>query len=173
MTKDNFFYLGKIIRTKGYKGELKVYFDVDDPSYYQELDAVFIEQKRNLIPYSISSIHIEDNKANLKLKDINREEDATQLVNCNMYLPLELLPKLEGNRFYYHEIEGFRVTDTNLGELGIIKEVLDYPANPLFYVIKEDKEVLIPINDEIIRKVDRENKNIEVETPEGLVDVYI
>ena len=77
---------------------------------------------------------------------------------------------LGGNKFYYHEIEGFKVIDKSYGKVGILKEVINQAVQPLFAIEKEDK-VLIPIADSIIDKLDRENKCLYLNCPEGLIDV--
>ena len=84
-----------------------------------------------------------------------------------------MLPKLTGNKFYYHEIVGFTMIDAVHGDIGIVQSVNDTTAQALFEVQKEDKQLLIPVSDDIITKVDRANKSIFVKTPEGLVDLYL
>ena len=90
-----------------------------------------------------------------------------------MYLPLELLPVLEGNKFYYHEIIGFEVIDAEKGNIGVIKKVLEYPATPLFSIDFKGKEILMPIIDSVIENVDRETKTIYINAPKGLIELYI
>ena len=170
---DGYFLLGKIIRTHGYKGGLKAIFDVDQPQEYRELDMVFIEIKGQLIPWLIDNIHLENNKANLVLADIKDMESADKLVGQFLYLPDELLPKLKGNKFYFHEVTGFKVYDKHHGDIGTIDRVIDLPNNPLFSITFNDKEILLPVNDEIIRKVDRKKKVVEVNAPEGLIEIYL
>jgi 16S rRNA processing protein RimM len=95
------------------------------------------------------------------------------LVNANLSLPLVLLPKLKGNKFYFHEVSGFMVIDDVHGILGMISKVLELPNNPLFSIDHDGKEILIPIADEIIKKVDRRSRTIHIKAPEGLVDLYL
>jgi len=83
------------------------------------------------------------------------------------------LPKLKGNSFYYHEIIGFTVIDEKHGNIGVIEKVLDNQHQDIFSIKKENKEILIPVADEIIKKVDRKNKVIEIEAPDGLIEIYI
>ena len=147
--------------------------DVDQPLEYRELDVVFVDMKGQLVPWIVENVHLERNKANIKLKDLNTMEAAEKLVHHAMYLPVELLPKLRGNKFYYHEVIGFRVKDEKRGDLGIIDRVIELPNNPLLAIKFEDKEILLPISDDIIKKVDRRKKQIDVETPEGLIDIYL
>jgi 16S rRNA processing protein RimM len=94
-------------------------------------------------------------------------------MGSEIYLPLSSLPKLTGNKFYFHEIIGFTLLDSVHGDIGIVESVNDTTAQALFEVVKDDKQLLIPINDQIITQVDRENKTIHVTTPEGLVDLYM
>jgi 16S rRNA processing protein RimM len=170
---EGYFLLGKIIRTHGYKGGLKAIFDVDQPQEYRELEMLFIEVKEQLIPWMVENLHFERNKANLKLADLNDMEGAEKLVGCFIYLPVELLPKLRGNKFYYHEVTGFKVHDESHGDIGTIDRVIDLPNNPLFAVTFGEKEILLPVSDEIILKVDRKKKLIEVRAPEGLIEIYL
>ena len=75
-----------------------------------------------------------------------------------------------GNKFYFHEVLGFTIKDTNFGDVGILQAINDSTAQSLFEIDRDGIEILIPMNDEFIIKVDRENKTILVETPEGLID---
>ncbi|MGY8916016.1 MAG: ribosome maturation factor RimM, partial [Flavobacteriales bacterium] len=90
-----------------------------------------------------------------------------------LFLPLKFLPKLTGNKFYYHDIIGFRLVDHVHGDIGIIQGVNDSTSQALFIAKKDNKELLIPINDEIITKVDRDTNTIHVSTPDGLVVLYL
>ena len=84
-----------------------------------------------------------------------------------------MLPKLTGKKFYFHEVIGFQVEDEKHGDIGIITGVNDTTAQPLFEVEFGTAQMLIPMLDQFIVKVDRENKIMFLKTPEGLVDMYI
>lgn len=109
----------------------------------------------------------------IKFEEVDNEEDADALLKSDLYLPLELLPTLEGDKFYFHEVIGFSIQDKNFGHVGIIKGINDSTAQALFEIDREGIEILIPMNDEFISKVDRDNKTILVETPQGLIDLYL
>lgn len=174
MTKEDCFYLGKIVKKYSFKGELLAKLETDEPELYQQLDAIFIELRGNLVPFFIeaSQLH-KSNLLRLKLEDVDTESDADSLLKSDIYLPLDLLPKLEGDKFYFHEVIGFTITDTNFGEVGIITAINDTTAQSLFVIDRQGTEILIPINDQFIKKVDRKNKTILVNTPEGLIDLYL
>jgi len=138
------------------------------------LDAVFIELKNNLIPFFIERSQLHKSQLlRIKFEDVTTEEDANAILKSELYLPLELLPKLEGNKFYFHEVIGFTVKDVNFGSVGIIKGINDTTSQALFEIDRDGIEILIPLNDDFIKKLDRENKTIIVETPPGLIDLYL
>ncbi|MCB0401464.1 MAG: 16S rRNA processing protein RimM [Flavobacteriales bacterium] len=178
MNLDACYYLGYTAKVHGKQGELIIKLDVDHPETYQNLESVLIrmnKKDKSLIPFFLTRADVLNNGTlRIQIEDLNSADEARELVGKETYLPLEALPKLTGNRFYYHEVEGFTVTDTELGPIGTIKQILDFPTQAIFEVINTDeKEILIPITDEIIREVDRATKNITVTTPEGLVNLYL
>ena len=174
MTIEDCFYLGKIVRKYSFKGELLIKLDTDQPELYEHLDAVFIFVGNSLIPFFIESSQLhKSDLLRVKFEEVANEEDADALMKSDVYLPLELLPKLEGNKFYFHEVIGFTMVDINYGNVGIIKGINDNTAQSLFEIDRAGIEILIPMNDEFIQKVDRKAKTIIVETPEGLIDLYL
>ncbi len=174
MEKKDFYFLGKILKTSGYSGNLMFFFDVDDIAPYKNLDAVFIEISEEMIPFVIEKLTFHSNKtANVKLEDVTDEQAASALIGNELYLPLSFLPPLSGNKFYFHEITGFTVIDNIAGPVGTIESVYESTNQPLLIIKKNGKEILIPISDDIIKKVDRKNKTIEIEAPEGLIDIYL
>ena len=174
MKKEDCFYLGKIVKKYSFKGELLAKLDTDEPELYDNLDAIFIDLRGNLVPFFIeaSQLHKSD-LLRLKFEDVDTEADADSLIKTELYLPLNLLPKLEGNKFYFHEVIGFTIEDENYGKVGVLSRINDSTAQSLFEIERDDVEILIPMNDEFIVKVDRDNKTIIVNTPEGLIDLYL
>jgi 16S rRNA processing protein RimM len=174
MKKEKCFYLGKIVKKYSFKGEVLAKLDTDQPDIYENLDALFIDINNNLIPFFVekSQLH-KSNLLRLKLEDVTSESDADVLLKKDLYLPMELLPKLEGNTFYYHEVIGFQVIDENFGLVGQITGVNDTTTQALFEIDHDGKEVLIPINDDIIDSVDRTAKTVSVKTPSGLIELYL
>lgn len=174
MRKEDCFYLGKIAKKFSYKGEVLAWLDTDDPGYFEDMESVFVEINKHLVPFFIVSSRIHKNDfLRIKFEDIESEEDADKIMGCGVYLPLTMLPKLEGDKFYFHEVIGFTASDKRLGDIGNIVGINDTSSQPLFEIKKGDIEILVPMIDNFIVKVDRENKTIFLDTPEGLVDLYL
>jgi len=174
MRKEDCFYLGKIVSKYSFRGEVLVKLDTDEPEIYENMESVFVALRNNLVPFFISKCRLHKSALlRIDFEELNSEDDADKIMGAELYLPLSFLPKLTGNKFYFHEVIGFKVIDEVHGDIGIIQSVNDTTSQALFEILKGDIQLLIPINDNIITKVDRENKTILVTTPEGLVDLYL
>lgn len=175
MKKEECFYLGYIIKTIGIEGELAVFLDVDDPEAYDTMESVFVDIEGKLVPFFIEEITIKSNKGDalIRLEEVEDVESARHICQRDMYLPLEYLPPLpDDEKFYYHDLAGFQAIDKEGREIGIIDQIFDYPGNPVFSITKKDKEVLIPVADELIMQIDKENKIIVLDPPDGLLELY-
>jgi 16S rRNA processing protein RimM len=109
----------------------------------------------------------------MTLEGINSLDLAKELVGLKLFLPISFLPKLKDDQFYYHEIIDYQVQDRNLGLLGYVKEVYSTGAQDVIIMIYKSKEVLIPLIDEIVPKVDKKEKIVFTQLPEGLLEVYL
>ncbi|MGS4346313.1 ribosome maturation factor RimM [Myroides odoratus] len=174
MRKKDCFYLGKVAKKFSFKGEVLVYLDTDEPELYENLESVFVDFNGQLVPFFIEAAFLHKNDfLRIKFEDCTSEEDADRIMGSELYLPLDLLPKLEGNKFYYHEVEGFEVIDTTLGSIGTLVRINDSNYQALFEINHKGTEILVPMIDQFIEKVDRENKQLILHIPAGLVDLYL
>ncbi|WP_431126088.1 ribosome maturation factor RimM [Flagellimonas flava] len=174
MRKEDCFYLGKIVSKYSFKGEVLVKLDTDEPEIYENMESVFVSLGNNLVPFFIDRCRLHKSALlRIDFEEVKDEISADKIMGSELYLPLTMLPPLSGNKFYFHEVIGFNLVDQVHGDIGVIKAVNDSASQELFEAEKDGKELLIPISDDIIIKVDRESKIIHVKTPEGLVNLYI
>ena len=174
MKKDECFYLGKIVRKYSFKGELLAKLETDEPEAYVNLDSVFVEYGPNLVPFFFESSQLHKSALlRFKFEDVDTEEDADDLIGADLYLPLTLLPDLTGNKFYFHEIIGFSAIDVNFGVIGTITGVNDTTAQAIFEIDREGQQVLVPVIDDFISSIDRDKKEMVLQVPDGLIELYI
>ncbi len=174
MTKNDCFQLGHITKTHGLNGEVVFFLDVDDPSEYEDLDSVLIEVRGELTPYFIESLSINRDRAIVALEDVESLDEAKKLINCPVWLPLDNLEEItDPDRFYYHEIIGYKIIDETEGPLGTVTSVMAMATQDLIAMQYRGQEMLIPINSAIVKTVDRVAKTLNVDLPEGLLDVYL
>jgi 16S rRNA processing protein RimM len=174
MNKADCFHLGYIAKLHGFKGEVSLFLDVTNPADYQTLDAVFIEVYGHLTPFFIEQIKLKNKGfAAVKFEGVNDENSAKKLLRTQVFLPDQILPKLTGVNFYDHEVVGFKVIDEHFGEVGVLEAVIDFQVNPLIQILNNGIEVLIPLRDGLVKKIDRKNKIMNIEAPEGLIELYL
>ncbi|WP_192823380.1 ribosome maturation factor RimM [Rufibacter sp. LB8] len=173
MNLDACFQLGYIMKTHGTKGQVVAFFDVDFPEEYDELESVFLLINGKLVPFFIEALNPQDRgRSIIRFEDVKSVQEAEKLKGTAIYLPLNQLPELEDDQFYFHEVIGYTVVDETLGELGVVQTFFDLPNQDLLAMDYQGHEVLIPVQDEIVLRTNKEERKIYVNLPEGLLEVY-
>tara|TARA_B100001057_G_scaffold499593_1_gene610882 strand:+ start:85 stop:606 length:522 start_codon:yes stop_codon:yes gene_type:complete len=173
MEKKACYYLGKIVSKYSFKGELLIRVETDDINSLVKLKKFFIEVDNSLIPFFIKkcSVH-KSSLLRVKFEDVDTEIKANELLKKNIYLPKKLLPKLNGDKYYFHEIINFEIIDNKIGNIGVVIGFNTQTIQSLIEVKTADKKILIPVHDDIILNVDKKNKLIITDLPEGLMDLF-
>lgn len=174
LMNNNYIPAGVLTKTIGLNGALQLKLNPDFARLYNRINGLFIELNGQYVPYLIVKLQPK-NGGNLlvELEDVENINDAQQLVGREVFITKDVLPTLGEREFYHHEIEGFTVIDTAVGELGVIDNVADMPQQSIIAVQYKGQEVLIPLAGEILVGVDRETKTITVRCPDGLIDMYL
>lgn len=174
MQIEDCYELGHVTSTHGTSGEVVVHLDVDNKDEYGGLESVFLERKKGqLVPYFIERFRFNKEKALVKFEDVETMEAAELLKNCRLYLPLDQLPKLEEGQFYFHQVIGYGITDIHMGQLGTVADFYDMDRQSVMSMTYLGKEVLIPLNDDIVLAADHQAKVMKVNLPEGLIEIYM
>mgnify|MGYP000861894771 FL=1 len=171
ISKNQLFPIGQINKPHGIQGEMSFGFTTDVfeleelPFFIFELDGIFV-------PFVVSEFRLKTSSTGiLRLDGLNSEEDARTFSGLQIFIlkeQLDLLPEVEPGLDY---LVGFQLKDIEKGMIGVISEIDHTTENALFVIQQEDDELLIPVGEEYIREIDQDNKIIEVELPEGLLDL--
>ncbi|NQV75086.1 MAG: 16S rRNA processing protein RimM [Bacteroidetes bacterium] len=173
MKIEDCFYIGYITKTKGLKGEVQVYFEYDEPADLP-LESVFAEINGKLVPFFISTYKLQNNQTgNFYFDDIDTIEKAQTLIRKKLYLSNSLKPVREDDEFLITDLKGFIVHDQTVGELGNIIEIHEYPQQFVAVVSYKFKEIMFPLNDDLIVEIDEGKGILKVDLPEGLIDLYL
>ena len=105
--------------------------------------------------------------------DIDTIEKAEALVRKKLFLPNKLKPLRDEDEFLITDLKGFIVHDEVAGELGEIIEIHEYPQQFIAVVPYKFKEIMFPLNDDLIVEIDEENGILKVDLPEGLIELYL
>ncbi|MCX2478526.1 ribosome maturation factor RimM [Pedobacter sp. MC2016-15] len=173
MTHEEAFYIGYITKTKGLKGEVQLYFEYDEPGLL-DLDVVFADINGKMVPFFVSVYKMQpNNTCNIYFDDIDHIDKAQPLLRKKIYLPLTKMPDRSDEDFHYNDLKGFIVTDETTGELGEIIEINEYPQHFVATVHYQNKEIMIPLNEDMIIEIDEDEGTLLVDLPDGLLDIYL
>lgn len=173
MRIDDCFYVGYVTKTKGLKGEVQLFFEYEAPNKLP-FQVLFFELEGGLVPHFVSSYKLNTNQTGLFLfDDVNTIEKANNLVRKKIYLPNTQKPKPSKKEFSIHDLKGFKLYDKQNGELGVITKIQSYPKQYIASFLYQSKEVMLPLNDHLIKEIDVKQQIVHIHLPEGLLDVYL
>lgn len=167
------FELGYIKKTSGLQGVLLVQPDTDRPEHYLGAEAFFLEENGQAVPYFLKECTL-DSKGLMRVQfeEVEDADSASRFVGKKVFLPLHLLPSLEGKQFYFHEVIGWNAIDESNRPIGSIVDVLDRgPQELLLVKSAENKEIYLPLADDFLLEVDRVKNELKLIVPEGLLDL--
>lgn len=163
--------IGKILNAHGVHGELKVEPLTDDPSRYDLLEEVFLEDRKKCYrSFKVEGVRYHKGFVLVKLAGIDDMDAAKALKNCHLAINKSDRMPLEEGAYYIDDLIGLKVYENDQA-LGVISEVLQPGANDV-YVVKSTiyPELLLPALKDVILNVDLEAGRMDVKLPKGLVD---
>ena len=158
-----YFEIGKIINTRGLKGEMKIFCFCDEIKKFDLIDKIFIDGK----DFEIENVSYKKNFVYIKLAGVNNIDDAEKFKNKIIKTNDDLARKIFENEYQRENLYGIRVYeyDNFLGEL---KEIIRTGAHDVYVIENENKKILIPAVSEFILDIDLENKIMKVKLIDGM-----
>jgi len=163
--------VGRIIRSQGKGGELRLKFYQAKLIRFPELKSVQIKKEGVLREYKVEAITPRGKAYHLKLAGVDTLAQADALAGAEVFIPEDMLTSLEGEQFYIYQLKGCSVLDMAGRKIGTVADVDPVPGNELLVVEKEGREILIPFHQSICKEVDIAGKEIRIDPPEGLLDL--
>lgn len=162
--------IGKTTKTHGVKGE--IYFDID-VHITDTIDYFILQIDGIYVPFFIEQLrHFTDTTGTVKLQRINNEQQAKRHTNCNIYIHNRYKDNIKPIENTQDELIGFQLLDTQGKHIGNIVDVDDSTNNPLLIITTPSQEErLIPLTEAYICHIDQAQKNIQVNLPDGLLDL--
>jgi 16S rRNA processing protein RimM len=169
----NYYKAGKLVAVHGLKGELILKHELGKKTSLKDLKAIFIEDRKNsFLPWFLETAKAKsENEILLKLETVNTREAAAKLSQKEVWMTEEDFKKFSAKSAPANLL-GYMIIN-NKESLSQILEVIEQTHQILCRIELNNKEVLIPINETFLKKIDHKKKEVVVELPEGLLDVYL
>lgn len=174
MKTNDCYYLGYIAKTIGVEGLLLAILEVDDPLEYRNMESVFVQIEGKLVPFFIEEIGFRAKKGEtvIRFEDINSIDEARHLCKKELFLPAETGADPDGAVHLHRKLKGYKAFDSNNNLIGTIIEVYDFPGNPVMSITRDNKEVMVPLAEDLVDKIDHEKGIVFLVPPDGLLDMY-
>lgn len=165
--------IGKIVATHGLQGALILKHIAGNSAWLKKDDVLFIElRKESYIPHFVTQCKsANDEEYIVQVEDIATVEDARKLIGKQVYIKDDVLAGAATDTPLLWI--GFNLVDKQKGSLGQIEDVMQAGAQWLAKLTINDREVLVPLVEQMLLDVNVRNKYIRIDLPEGLIDVYM
>lgn len=163
--------VGKVLKVHGVKGKIKVFPFGETVGCLGAGRTLFIQNtQKGWDPLEVEEIQQQPKFILIRFKGFLRREQAECLVGKELCITAsQLLPLYEGE-YYFYQLLGLIVKDLGGNLLGEVKEIISTGSNDVYVVDGPEGEILIPVLDDVIKKIDLDKKIIMVDLPEGLLD---
>lgn len=169
----DYIQIGFTKKTHGIAGELKVFIEEPYEDIFLEKERVFLEIRGNKLPFFVESVRGAGDLI-VKFEDIKVREDALLLQSKPIFLPAAEVPEdLDTTELEpeFAGVTGYLLVDQTAGEIGRITGILEMPQQEMALVEYQGREVMIPLNEQFIQKMDHAGKKVLMDLPEGLLDL--
>ncbi len=163
--------VGRIIRSQGKEGELRLKFEQPALIKFPELKKIQIKKEGVLREYKVIALAPRGKAYHLRLEGVETLAQADALAGAEVLIPEEILGPLKSGEYHIYELRGCTVVDMARGRIGMVVDVDPVPGNELLVVEKDGREILIPFHQSICKEVDVVRKEIRIDPPEGLLDL--
>ena len=162
MNNEKLLECGKIVNTHGIRGEVKIVPWADGPEFLRDLPALYIDGK----PVKIRNARVHKGNVIALLEGVDDVNTAMLLKEKVVSMSRDDVELPEGS-FYIADILGVKAIDENGKELGVLADILS-PSLQQVYVVKGEREIMIPVVPEFILETNVEGGYIKVRLIEGM-----
>lgn len=178
MKKTDCICIGSLLKVHGIKGELSVQFEprwISKKSFKkQKFLFAEIYNEDDLVPFLVETKEISPSgSGRIKFSDYDTSDDVKYLTNKKLFVPAELFSKNYLHNADPGSLTGYLAKDKKTGEIGVVDSILENSQQQTLVIKKDEMEILIPLVEEFILKIDQKEKILYMDIPEGLTNLNL
>lgn len=150
--------IGQILKPQGVRGEVKVKPYTDSAQDFKSIGRVYIDGTE----YRVLSVRCAPDAVFLNLRGVADRNAAELLRGKELAIPREEAPELEEGVYYIADLLGAEVVTEEGESLGTLKDVRQ-ASTDIYTIEKDGKEILFPVADGVVLRVEPENMRIIVD----------
>lgn len=168
MTAGSDLHIGKVVGVHGIKGYLKVLSYAESGEPFEPGRQLFVRQGGNRPEtYTVRDCRQHKRLFRVAFEAVETREAAEALVGADLMVDRSALPEPEDGAWYWSDLIGLSVYEGD-AYIGEVAHIFATGSNDVLVVICGETERLIPAIDAIVRRIDLDEKIMQVELPEGL-----
>jgi 16S rRNA processing protein RimM len=166
--------IGYTKKPHGLKGEVKLHIEERYLEDLMETEVVVLNMKGKPTPFFVEDIRV-GNAIIAKFEDVNDLDAANQIANKELSLREKDILADDEREFEFEGMQfercvGYTILDKGVA-VGIINEVVEFPQQEMAFIERDGREVMIPLNKAFILKVNEKEKTIDMDLPDGLLEL--
>lgn len=172
---EQFLRVGVITSTHGLKGEVKVFPTTEDPERFLELDRVFLggaegegADASGFRELAVEQVRFFKQFVIVKFAGLDRIEQVESTLKRELYVAREDAIPLEEGEYYIADLIGLEAVTENGCRLGTLDDVLQTGANDVYVIRENGRELLVPVIDDCIVRIDLEQRKAVLRLLDGL-----
>ena len=163
--------IGTVVSKHGYKGDIKISLSSNNRDTFPDLKYLFIDLDGCFITFMIENVRsFSKNVLIVKLKEIRSEDEVNEVIHKNIYVDSAEMESNIDSGFFYNDLINFEVI-TDSKKIGRIENINSKLPQPVFEIIYDSRKALIPIHEDLIKKIDKKNRIIYLDIPNGLLEI--
>ncbi|GAB4288756.1 MAG: hypothetical protein Kow0068_14450 [Marinilabiliales bacterium] len=167
---ENYLVIGYISKYFGNKNEFLICQSDSGLIINEQPNYIFLLLDGYLVPFAVESFRVEDRGILVVFEDYNQNNERISLINISVYLPKQCVSFVK-EKFSFKDLINYTVFNSNRQMIGNVHDYEDIIGNPNLVVNYNNREVLIPFNEELLIDLDHNNKVIIMDIPDGLLDI--
>jgi 16S rRNA processing protein RimM len=164
-----FLAVGKLRRPHGVGGDILMEVLTDFPERLKPGKTLYLGDAHT--PVELTSVRPHQNLLIIHLAGYSTPEMVSELTNLAVFVHMDEIPPLPEGEYYHHQLIGMQVVDEQGDVLSTIQEILETGANDVLITRSPaGKEILIPVIEPVVLKIDLAQRIVQVKLPPGLLE---
>jgi len=163
--------IGAVVSKHGYKGQVKINVSSFNLNSFKKAKHFFIDIDGCFIPFKIEKLKsFSKSILIVDFKEVDSVEQAERIIHKNVYVDFKPKSSSKESDFFYNDLINYSVYRDSLN-IGTIESINTQLPQPVFEVMHKTNKVLIPIHEDLIKKIDKERNIIHLDFPDGLLEI--
>ncbi len=162
--------IGRVVNTHGIRGKLRiVYYNEEKTSFFRYKKILLRDSFGQLEPFEVTDARIHRKSIIVQFKGFDNLDHAERLVGASVLVERSALPELDEGEYYWVDLIGMEVTTAKGDRVGELSDIIPTRGADVFVIEADEREVLVPATEEVIREIDLASRRMVICPVKGLM----